>query len=100
MGIVTAFAHVMLESIPDYLLQFVSYTTDDSNFTVAQSSGAISSRRNFDYEIEKYYTFEVTSRLDVTIRTPEIHLISHVNVTIQIIDINDNTPYFTNFHLR
>ena len=97
MGIVTAFAHVMLESIPDYLLQFVSYTTDDSNFTVAQSSGAISSRRNFDYEIEKYYTFEVTSRLDVTIRTPEIHLISHVNVTIQIIDINDNTPYFTNF---
>ncbi len=94
---ISRFARVMLEGIPDYLLQYVTYTSPNPHFDVALHTGDIITRRDFDYEIERMFNFEVTSRFVVTNRIPRIDLSAVVNVTVEIVDINDNTPSFINF---
>ena len=87
---------VMLEGIPDYLLDFVTYSGEGTLF-LTESSGRIKTTRNFDYETEKSFRFEVTGILDITSRTPSVRLVTSVNVTVEIVDVNDNTPYFIDF---
>jgi hypothetical protein len=94
---VVPIGQVMLTGIPDYLLQFIRYTISDALFTIGSNEGSIRSTRAFDYEIEKVFTFVVTSTLTVTSRTPALHLVTMVNVTVEIVDVNDNTPYFIDF---
>ena len=96
MGVVPV-GQVMLADIPDYLLQFVSYSSPASLFTISSNEGTIRTTRSFDYEIENTFNFVVTSSLIVTSRTPSLHLITTVNVTVVIVDVNDNTPYFIDF---
>lgn len=95
-GLVT-FARVMLEAIPDYFLEFVTYTSEDSLFSIALRTGEITATRDFDYEVEQSFTFRVTSRLAVTNRAPPIDLTAVATVTVVIVDVNDNTPFFVNF---
>lgn len=87
---------VMLEDIPDYLLEFVTYSGDEILFRT-ESSGSIGTTRNFDYEVEESFRFEVTGVLAITSRTPSVRLVTSVNVTVEIVDVNDNTPYFIDF---
>ncbi len=94
---ITRFARVMLEGIPDYLLQYVTYTSQNPYFTVALHTGDITSRQDFDYEVETEFNFLVISTFVVTNRIPRIDLTAIVNVTVEIVDINDNTPYFISF---
>ena len=96
MGVVPV-GRVMLADIPDYLLQFVSYSSSDSLFTIGSNEGTIRTTRSFNYETEKTFNFVVTSSLIVTSRTPSLHLVTMVNVTVVIVDVNDNTPYFIDF---
>ena len=96
MGVVPV-GRVMLADIPDYLLQFVSYSSSDSLFTISSNEGTIRTTQSYDYEVEKTFNFVVTSSLIVTSRTPSLHLVTMVNVTVVIVDVNDNTPYFIDF---
>lgn len=95
----TTFAQVTLSSIPEYLLQYVSYTQNDIDFfSINSTTGAISAQRDFDYEVDgREYSFQVMSTLVVTHRIPPISLTALVIVTVEIVDINDNSPYFINF---
>lgn len=94
----TTFAQVMLDSIPEYLLSHVSYYAQDDIFSVDFQTGAISTQRNFDYEVdERQFSFQVISTFIVTHRIVPINLTASVNVTEEIVDINDNSPYFINF---
>ena len=97
---ITDFARVGLEGIPEYLLEFVSYTSSSDDFTVDMHTGEIATTRNFDYELEKRFSFEVTGVLMVTNRVPSISLSTQVTVTVEIVDINDNTPCFVDFPSR
>lgn len=91
---------VMLADIPDYLLQFVSYSLSDNLFTIGSNEGTIRTTRRFDFETEKVFKFMVTSSLSVTSRTPSLYLATMVNVTVVIVDENDNAPYFIDFPIE
>ena len=95
----TVFARVMLDSIPDYLHEFVTYVARDQNlnFIVGLHSGEISSVRSFDYEIDKVFSFDVQARFVASHRVPPINLTTEVTVTVEIVDVNDNSPYFIDF---
>ena len=94
------FAQVMLSRIPEYLLQYVRYSTrgDIDIFLIDSTNGSISAQRDFDYEVdEREFSFEVMATLAVTHRIPPITLVTLTNVTVDIVDINDHSPYFINF---
>ena len=93
-------AQVILSRIPEYLLQYVRYSTrgDADTFSIDSETGSISTQRNFDYEVdEREFSFEVIATLAVTHRIPPIALVTLTNVTVDIMDINDHSPYFINF---
>ena len=93
-------AQVMLSRIPDYLLQYVRYSTrgDANTFSIDSETGSISTQRDFDYEVdEREFSFEVMATLAVTHRIPPITLVTLTSITVNIMDVNDHSPYFINF---
>jgi protocadherin Fat 4 len=94
------FAQVALSGIPEHLSQYVRYSTENggSYFSIDSTSGVISALRDFDYELdEREFSFQVMSTFIVPHRIPPINLTALANVTVEIADVNDNTPHFVDF---
>ena len=85
---------VHLEGLLPGFQQYLGFTTTSSSFSVSPTSGEIRTRLMFDYEQETAYTFTVVVRLDIPTENP---LLTDVEVTVNIIDENDNSPQFVDF---
>ena len=95
----TIIGRVRLDQISSYYDQYVSFSASHINFSVDTTTGLIRALNMFDYEQRQNYTFQVVARLAISSRTPgpPIDLTSFVNVTVLIIDVNDNIPIFMEF---
>ena len=96
-GATSFIGQVELEMIDEAFQSFVTFNSATIEFTVAQSSGEITSNVNFDFEIQRYYVFTITAVLDIPFRDPPLYLNTTATVNVSIIDENDNSPQFVNF---
>ena len=95
--------NLSLESIPSHLQQQVDFRiSGNSNFFSIRGTGATSlltqeiiTNGGYDYETIQNFTVLVTADLSIPARS--ISRTTSVNVTIFIMDENDNPPVFTDF---
>ena len=69
-----------------------SIVTDTQSFSVDDNTGMIFSLVLFDFEKEDFYEFQVQA-MATPIESQSVE--TTVNISLQLIDINDNGPYFT-----
>ena len=93
----TSIGRVQLHQVSSYVEQHVTFSANDVNFSINTTSGLIQTLDMFDFEERQNYTFQVTARLDISSRIPPVSLTSYVNVTVLIVDVNDNAPVFVEF---
>lgn len=88
---------VHLDQLSSYFDLYLSFFASHMYFSVNTTTGHIQTLNTFDYEEKQDYTFQVVATLIMNSSTPPVNLATTVNVTVLIIDINDNAPIFTNF---
>ena len=66
----------------------VTYSTNATAFSINSTSGVISTAQSLDYETQQLYQFPIEAREPDTSRTYT------ANVTIVVLDVNDNSPVF------
>ena len=90
---------VHLEGLLPGFQQYLGFTTTSSSFSVSPTSGEIRTRMTFDYEKETAYNFTVVVHLNIPTENPPVLLLTGVEVTVNILDENDNSPQFIDFPL-
>ena len=94
--------NVILEQVPDYVVEYISFTSPSFDFFVSSSTGIITTLNSFDREEEDSYTFSVQARMHITSSVttlPPADVCAFVNVTVYITDMNDNPPTFVDILL-
>ena len=87
---------VSLEPLPSHVQEYIIYSGNSERFLVLQTTGGIRTLDSFDYEETQKYQFEVSVRIVIPTRVPPVDIGASVNVTVLIVDENDNPPLFTN----
>ena len=64
----------------------VMYSTNAIAFSIDSTSGVISTAQSLDYETQQLYQFPIEARDELITYT--------ANVTIMVLDVNDNSPVF------
>ena len=90
---------VHLDQLPSYFYPYLSFYASHMNFSMDTTTGHIQALSMFDYEERQIYTFQAVARLIISSNTPPVDLTSSVDVTVLIIDVNDNVPIFSDFPL-
>ena len=85
---------ITLEQVPDYVEGYITFTSTSSNFMVNSTTGEVSTLNMFDHEEQQIFIFQVQARMLIITRVPPVDIVTSVNVTVYIDDINDNTPVF------
>ena len=88
---------VHLEGLLPGFQQYLGFSTTSSSFSVAPTSGEIHTRMPFDYEQVTAYNFTVAVRFEIPTESPPVLFLADVEVTVNILDENDNSPQFVNF---
>ena len=92
---------ITLQNIPEYLERSIRFSiTENVPFVISQTSGTIANLRQMDYELNKVFTFNVTVTLNDVSRAPPLFLRASTAVTVNIEDVNDNSPYFIDFPME
>ncbi len=76
-----------------FVYSIIPNNNDSQHFTIDNTTGIIRNLISFDYEQQKQYTFTVQVLDSHNQKTGTAHVI------IYVIDLNDNTPQFTNTRL-
>ena len=87
---------ITLEQVPEYVEEYITFTSTSLNFMINSTSGEIFTLHTFDYEQEQIFLFQVQARLLIRTRVPPVDTVAFVNVTVNVIDVNDNAPTFGN----
>ena len=95
----TVIGQVQLDGVSSFVEQHVSFLTSHAmtNYSVYATTGLIQTLDIFDFEERHNYTFQVMARLVISSRL--VDLTTSVNVTVLIVDVNDNEPVFVEFPL-
>ena len=88
---------VSLHSIPEFVEEYISYASSDDNFSINETTGEVKTLTSFDYEEEQSYDFQIIARMNIATRVPPVDIQASVNITVVIIDLNDNAPVFSDF---
>lgn len=92
---------VELQPLPAHVVQFVTFMDNINEFQVSHAAGEIRAEIQtlnvYDYESRQSYRFQVEAQLSIPTRSPPVDLRTTVNVTVFVIDVNDNAPMFVNF---
>ena len=93
----TSIGRVQLHQVSSYVEQHLRFSANHVNFSINATTGLIKTLDMFDFEERQNYTFQVMARLDISSRIPPVNLTNSVNVTVLVVDTNDNTPMFVEF---
>ena len=88
---------VHLDGLLPVFQQYLDFNITSIFFSVAPTTGEIRTRAAFDYEQVTTYNFTVGVRLEIPTENPPVSLSEVVDVTVNILDENDNFPQFTDF---
>ena len=75
----------------DNVVEYTLLNSDETPFIIDRVAGNVSVNGSLDYEIEKSYVLEVVA---YDLGTPSLS--SRKNITISVVDLNDNAPVLSN----